>query len=59
MNENRELVFLDLAVYINEQRKVSGHWYQNPTKRETILNFYSCAPLHHKKQAVEGTIRKL
>ena len=40
-----DLAFLDLNINLNEDRKISCHWYQLSTDTGIILNVRSCAPL--------------
>ena len=50
MEKPHALSFLDMTVYVDEQRKVSGIWYQKPRDSGTILNFCSCAPPFSKSK---------
>ena len=59
MDQKHEIVFLDMAVYVDEKRKVSSKLRQKPTDTGTILNFRSCDPLQHKGNIVEDTIQRL
>ena len=56
-NGSGDLSFLDLN--INEDRKISSQWYQKATKTGIILNFRNCAPLQHKKNAIQGTVHRI
>ena len=40
MNENREVAFLDMTVYIGEQRKVSCTYCQKPKKQEKCEKYH-------------------
>ena len=59
MDQKHEIVFLDMALYVDEKRKVSSKLRQKPTDTGTILNFRSCDPLQHKGNIVEDTIQRL
>ena len=54
MDEKDELSFLYMAVYVDEQRKVSCELYQKPTDTKTCLNCRSCA--QHKRNNLQSTI---
>ena len=58
MNQKHEIVFLDIAVYVDE-RKFSSNLCQKPTDTGTILNFRSFDPLQHKRNIVRDTIQRL
>ena len=49
-NGSGDLAFLDLNINLNEDKKISCHWYQKSTDTGIILNFRSCALLQHKKR---------
>ena len=51
-NGSRDLEFLDLNINLNEDRKISLHWYQNSTDTSIIPNFRSCAPLQNKRNVI-------
>ena len=57
-NGSAELAFLDLNINLNEDRKISCHWYQISTDTGIILNFRSCAPLH-TKTVIQGTVHRI
>ena len=57
MDEKHELNFLDIAVYVDEQRKAYCKCYQKPTDTGTILNFPSSPPA--KRNIVEVTIPRI
>ena len=54
-----DLAFLDLNINLNEDRKISCHWYQNSADTGIILNFRSCAPLQHKRNVIQGTVHRI
>ena len=54
-NGSGDLAFLDLKINVNEDRKMSCHWNRKSSDTGIILNFLSCAPLHHKKIVIQGT----
>ena len=58
-NGSGDLAFLDLNINVNEDRKISCHWYQKTTDTGIILNFRSCAPLQHKKNVIQGTVHRI
>ena len=58
-NGSGDLAFLDLNINLNEDRKISCHWYQKSTDTGIILNFRSCAPLQHKKNVIQGTVHRI
>ena len=58
-NGSGDLAFLDINININEDRKISCHWYQKSTDTGIILNFRSCAPLQHKRNVIQGTVNKI
>ena len=55
-NGSGDLAFLDLNINLNEDRKISCHWYQKSTDTRIILNFRSCALLQHKRNVIQGTV---
>ena len=59
MDQKHEIVFLDMAVYVDEKRKVSSKLRQKPRDTGTILNFRSCDPLQLQGNIVEDTIQRL
>ena len=59
MDEKHELFFLDMEVFVDEQREDSFKWYQKPEDAGKILFFRSCVPLQYKRNIVEVTIHKL
>ena len=58
-NGNGDLAFLDLNINLNEDRKISCHWYQKSTDTGIILNFRSCALLQHKRNVIQGTVHRI
>ena len=58
-NGSGDLAFQDLNVNVNEDRKISCHWYQKSADIGIILNFCSCAPLKHKKNVIQGTVHRI
>ena len=58
-NGSEDLAFLDLNMNLNEDRKISCHWYQKSTDTGIILNFRSCAPLQHKRNVIQGTVHRI
>ena len=58
-NGSGDLAFLDLNINLNEDRKISCHWYQKSTDTCIILNFRSCAPLQHKRNVIQGTVHRI
>ena len=50
----RDLAFVDLNINVNNDRRISCHWYQKLTDTGIILNFRSCASLQHKKNVIQG-----
>ena len=58
-NGSGDLAFLDLNINLNEDRKISCHWYQKSTDIGIILNFRSCAPLKHERNVIQGTVHKI
>ena len=58
-NGSVDLVFLDLNINVNEDRKISCHWCQKSTDTGIILNFRSCAPLQHERNVVQGTVHRI
>ena len=57
-NGSAVLAFLDLNIKLNEERKISCHWYQKSTDTGLILNFRSCAPLQHSRNVIQGTVHR-
>ena len=49
VDKKHGLAFLDMAVHVDEQGKLSCKWYEKPTDTGTILNFRSCASLQQEK----------
>ena len=58
-NGSGDLAFLDLNINLNEDRKISCHWYQKSTDTGITLNFRSCAPLQHKRNVIHGTVHRI
>ena len=58
-NGSGHMAFLDLNINLNEDRKLSCHWYQKSTDTRIILNFRSCAPLQHKRNVIQGTVHRI
>ena len=58
-NGSGDLAFLDLNINLNEDRKISCHYYQKSTDIGIILNFRSCAPLQHKRNVIQGTVHRI
>ena len=58
-NGSGYLAFLDLNINLNEDRKISCHWYQKSTDTGIILNFRSCTPLQHKRNLIQGTVHRI
>ena len=58
-NGSGDLAVLDLNMNLNENRKISCHWYQKSTDTGIILNFRSCAPLQHKGNVIQGTVHRI
>ena len=59
MSEKLTLAFLDMAVYVDEQRRFSSKCYQKLTDTGATLYLCSCAPLKRRKHFVEGSIHRL
>ena len=59
LNGSGDLAFLDLNINLNEDRKMSFHWYQKSTDTGIILNFRSCALLQHKRNVIQGTVHMI
>ena len=57
-NGSGDLAFLDLDINLNEDRKISCHWYQKSTDTGILLNFRSSAPLQRKRNVIQGTVHK-
>ena len=53
-----DLAFLDLNINLNEDR-ISCHRHQKSTDTDIILNFRSCAPLQHKRNAIQWTVHRI
>ena len=58
-NGSGDLAFLDLNINLNEDRKISCHWYQKSTDIGIILNFRSCAGLQHKRNVIQGILHRI
>ena len=58
-NGSGDLAFLDLCINVNEDRKISCHWYQKTTNIGLTQNFRSCAPLQQKKNVLHGTLHSI
>ena len=44
---NGNLAFLDLNINVNDERKISCHWYQKSNDTGIILIFSTCEPLQN------------
>ena len=53
------LAFLDLNVNVDSAKSVTCGWYQKPIDTGSILNFTGCAPLHYKRNVIEGTVHRV
>ena len=58
-NGSGDFEFLDLNINLNQDRKISCHWYQKSTDTGIILNFPSCAPLQQKRNVIQGTVHRI
>ena len=58
-DSNVNLAFLDLNVNVDSVKNVTCGWYQKPTDTSIILNFRGCAPLHYKRNVIEGTVHRI
>ena len=59
VNMEGDLAFLDINVNVSSKSNITCHWYQKPTDTGIIPNFRSCAPLHHKKNAIQRTVQRV
>ena len=59
LDSNGYLAFLDLNINVDSAEKVKCVWYQKPTDTGIILNFRGCAPLHYKRNVIEGTVHRI
>ena len=56
-NGNGNMPIPDLNINVNDERRISCHWYEKSTDTCNILNFRSCALLHFMKKANQGTVK--
>ena len=56
-NEKKELVFfLNMSIVVmNQEREITCKYNRKSTDTETIVNYFSCTSLQHKKHIVKGT----
>ena len=46
------------SVNVDQMEKVTFKTYRKPSDTGNLSNYYSCAPIHHKKYQVEKTLNK-
>ena len=58
-NTEGDLGFLDININVSSESNITCHWYQKSMDTGIILNFRSCAPLHHKNNVVRETVHRV
>ena len=59
VNMEVHLAFPDINVKVSSKRDTTYRWYQKPTDTGIKLYICSCALLQHKKNEIQGTVRRV